>query len=1596
MSAEGILVERGCRRASPRLVLLSILLGFACRALASGPRYVQGPPFFTGSQGAAIGWKQPTLLFYTDPADLSANVSHAQADALVASAAGVWNVPVASITVAQGGQLAEHADSTNVYLDVSGMVYPADVQSSNAAAIPIAVLYDSNGSVTDTLLGQGASDPSNCRQGSVSESVDKFDPAGFILHAVIIINGRCTGPAPEQQLELQYKLERVFGRVLGLGWSQANDNVFTGAPMPSDAEEQHWPILHPIDIFCGPYDYQCLPQPFQLRDDDIASLVDVYPIAYGTTPPPGKQQSLLHANQASGPILFPDGQGMAGVNILVHRKLPNTQILDQWVEGSNVSGMSFRRAGVSPFVTAATDALSSMGTVNPALQGNYFISYLPILSTTLAGDDLVISTEPVNPLYVGSYSLGPYTAGVVSPAGADVTVPPSIVQYPFMNFYQPITLSDAPGACGSGSDGTLSTPMQEPASGWWTGEICGYGHASYIGVDVKAGRSFTLEVTALDAQGFATTSKLMPVLAFYDTSDTSTLPSLGLSASAFQANGLGTTNLNGVTGQMTRIRLGIADQRGEGRPDFPYQARLLYADSVLPAQLAPSGGNVTVTGTGFRQGNSVQINGVPAAVVNWSATSIVATLPAMSAANAAPSTLLDITVSDLGTGASSTMSGAFQYVSAGALPYVMKLLTAQAGTGFVNQVTPVPFSVQVLQANGVTPVPGQAVTFSSTSANVNFGACGASVCTVTTDSNGVATSASTPLAVGSITLGATDGALQQTAAFSALTQSGSIVVTSNITSVPVGSTATFSVSVLAPNGSGMSGRTVQFSTLSGALTFSGCFNTVCSVVTNSAGSASLQFAPTAAGTITIAASDGDVSAQSTLQATDNSDVLLITQAPLSNTPLGQSAGMSIKLFKHDRVTPDAYEIVVFTASAGVNLVSCGSAQVCPLVTDYLGRSGILAGPTALGSYTFTATYGSVSQSATFNVVPAPPVQIRILSMPTSGIVVGTVAPQPFTVQLLQPDGVTPLAGVRVALAGPSNGVRLGFCNSGSCEIYTDSRGIATTSVTPLLPGAITLDAAYLGIIQSSSFTALGPAATLQITAQPGAAGVVVGDVNPVTVQAVAIGGAGPGTGYVAMAVDQGSAIVTPCVFPCGPRLDSNGVVPFFVKAIAPGPISVTATWGAIHQTARFYAYAVGDVMQLVSGPSGTAFTQIPSTPVFTVQVFGRDGVTPAPGKAVTFATSIGKVRFAACGASTCTVTSDANGFASSAVTPLAEGVTTLTAYDGAANQAATFIAQDRPDLLSLVSVPAQGSFVGIAASAPFSVRALLADGVTPASGRSVTVLVTNALAGFNACAGAVTCTLIADANGIVSTSVTPSAAGTVSLLATDRTVQVSASFNAVVKPNQMTIAAMQPRVYVAEQVSFSLLAAAQVVQGGLPVPSLQVTWTGSVGFSVAQSSVLTDAGGIASMQVTAGPLNAGTSASVTSCAVTTVCASYTASGVGAAAFRLGLLSGAGQSVNGGAAYANVIATVNDDAQHPVAGAEIMAYQTVTAAAQACPERGRCPAAPVLASRITVLRSGLNGEFSFEPLTVPGVATQTQIALSAGTQGFATSVLSSTP
>jgi hypothetical protein len=137
-------------------------------------------------------------------------------------------------------------------------------------------------------------------------------------------------------------------------------------------------------------------------------------------------------------------------------------------------------------------------------------------------------------------------------------------------------------------------------------------------------------------------------------------------------------------------------------------------------------------------------------------------------------------------------------------------------------------------------------------------------------------------------------------------------------------------------------------------------------------------------------------------------------------------------------------------------------------------------------------------------------------------------------------------------------------------------------------------------------------------------------------------------------------------------------------------------------------------------------------------------------------------------------------------------------------------------------------------------------------------------------------------------------------------------------------------------------------------------------------------------------------AKLTACAWTSVCAEFDGTGVAASSFAISLVSGGGQAVTGTAIPAPVVAIVLDSAGHPVAAAPVNIYQTVTALTMDCPDRGRCPAAPVLTSSATVVVSGIDGTVTVPPLTVAGTATQTQIAFSAGTQGFATAVVTVQP
>ena len=531
--------------------------------------------------GIPVVWYTNQPLYFTDPGDLSSSVNHAAADALVAAAANVWNVPTSSLVLSRGGALDEHVSGANTFFGPSGLIFPADVQSSNYATKQIAVIYDSDGSVTDLLLGNGASDPTGCLQNGVTESVDSIIPAGLIQHAVLVLNGRCTGPAPAQQMQLQYQLMRASGRILGLGWSQTNDNVFTGSPQATFNQAMHWPVMHPIDIICGPYTYQCMPQPFTLRPDDLSALAQLYSIGQGQAPP-GKTDTLLNASQFAGRLFFSGGQGMQGVNVIGRRwsQFTDPSQAENWDTVSSVSGTYYRQSNGNPVTGIDITMAGSQGWSNNYYEGFFDLARVPMLPGFW--QFIILKTEPVNPLYTGQYSLRPYVA-TVQPSGSNLSLVEGLFssyQQAFLDFY----VSDSASLCNPGSDGTEAAPATVAVTGWWPGLLCGYGHTAWSSLTVKGNRSLTLEVTAEDEQGFATTVKAMPVLGIWNSTDArGSLPGVASASEVFNGAATGMTTLTTSLTQPDQLRIAIADQ-ARRRP-----ARLQLPGAGFVRRLAESG-----------------------------------------------------------------------------------------------------------------------------------------------------------------------------------------------------------------------------------------------------------------------------------------------------------------------------------------------------------------------------------------------------------------------------------------------------------------------------------------------------------------------------------------------------------------------------------------------------------------------------------------------------------------------------------------------------------------------------------------------------------------------------------------------------------------------------------------------------------------------------------------------------------------------------------------------------------------------------------------------------------------------------------------------
>ncbi len=649
---------------------------------------------------------------------------------MIANAVAVWNsVATAAVKITYKGMLSEDVNGTNVRVGPNGIAMPADIRSTTTTR-PVAVVLDADGSVIDTFFGAGASSAASCQENGVITMIDNLNTSGNIAHALMLVNGLCATNTAQLAV-LQYQILRGFGRVLGLDWSQANEEMFLNDQITSQGLAG-WPILHPIELLCNQTCKACMPNATTLRLDDIAALNRVYPVTSANIASfTGKKLTAPNTISIQGTIQFRRGQGMQCVNAVLRPMIPGTDLPDIRYTVTAVSGASFQ-GNAGNLITGTSDAqgnpLKRFGTDNETAEGFFDLSGVP-LPTGQTAVNYQLTFEGINPLYVAGASVGSYTTGQVIPSGTMPTVfIPDLSAG--SNVYRIVDVGNSADESLSGDDGIQSTPMNLPASGEWTARISGYGHTSWVQWRARANREFTVEGTALDESGQPTVNKAHLVLGMWNASDAEGIPPVVITPQPFNGVVVGLTTLPVLTAADGEVRLGLADFRGDGRPDYLYRGRVLYADCVAPPRLPATGGTIVIDGIGFRPNSAVTVNNVPATVTNVSPTQITAIAPA----SAGVTGNVLVQVQDPQTLGVAVIADGLSYDAQNGDE--LAIVTAPANTVALG--VPLPFTVKAMNWNNQSPAAGVTVNYAVTEGSAALG-CGQVKCSVTTAGDGTAT-----------------------------------------------------------------------------------------------------------------------------------------------------------------------------------------------------------------------------------------------------------------------------------------------------------------------------------------------------------------------------------------------------------------------------------------------------------------------------------------------------------------------------------------------------------------------------------------------------------------------------------------------------------------------------------------------------------------------------------------------------------------------------------------------------------------------------------------------------------------------------------------
>ena len=810
---------RPLRRLAAWLLTLLALLAPG-RTLAGGPKFVAGTSYFNaGVVGQPVHWANGQLNYYVDQGPLNSSVTNQQATAMVDAAAAVWSaVPTAGVTLTDKGSLGEDVSGANIavsgknftvageQLNQMGVINaPADV-APTATGFPVGVIYDADGAVIDAVFGTGASDPISCEYNDVFTWVDNVNPDATMAHAIIVLNGRCATAASVLAM-MSYDLERAFGRVLGLDYAQVNPGARTNGELNGTLG---WPVMQPEPTaFCGPDGPACIPDPTVRRWDDIAALNRIYPItASNLASFPGKKITAASTVSIQGTISFKTGLGMQGVNVVARPLDASGNPLYQYT-ATFVSGACFNGNHGNPvtgWVDSNGNLLTMWGSNDTAMQGYFDLSGMP-LPPGMTSASYQVTFETISPMYIYADAVGPYLDGSPEPSGtlAAISVPSLSA-----GGAQTLTVNVDDSAVGGYDDaiGTQAEPRVIATSGQWSGRLSQVGQTDWFTFPVRGGRTFTVVTEALDEIGAPTNAKAMPALGLWDA-----FKAVGSTAAAATPglNGLATGEswLQVATSGDDVVRLGIADERGDGRPDYTYQGWVLYADMVQPPRLPASGGAIVIQGMGFRPTDTVEVGGQAALVTSISPNEITAIAPA---AASGVTGSVDVEVDDLPVyTASAVISGGLSYDSG--TGDALTLVTVPMNTVPIG--VPEPFTVIALGpalGSNLTPAGGVSVVYTVASGTATLG-CGQKSCTVTATGDGRATMNVTAVdgTWSIVTASLTNGSSLQ-----AQFKGGTPPVLASLSpmlSVAAGATVTWTTEALVlNNGLPLSGQTVTWQT----------------------------------------------------------------------------------------------------------------------------------------------------------------------------------------------------------------------------------------------------------------------------------------------------------------------------------------------------------------------------------------------------------------------------------------------------------------------------------------------------------------------------------------------------------------------------------------------------------------------------------------------------------------------------------------------------------------------------------------------------------------------------------------------------------------